>query len=273
MSTMRFTRLQLKNWKNFKSVDIPLAGRTFVIGPNAVGKSNLLLALRFLRDIAAEDGGLVKAVAMHHGLTALRSLHARQSTTIEIRVEIKDDTGNGWRYELGFDGDDANRERPVVKFERVIALISGIERTPFLLDRSGNSEPDLIDGKPDPEGLAQTILQQATANRNFRGLVEFLRGVSYLHIVPQLLREPQSPHSSGHAVDPYGRDLLDRIRQKGIKEQQSRLRRIQKVLKVVVPQFKKLSLRADVHGNPHLECRFEHWRGVAALQNETQFSD
>ena len=44
---MLITRLALKNWRNFKAVDVSLRERVFVIGPNASGKSNLLDMLRF----------------------------------------------------------------------------------------------------------------------------------------------------------------------------------------------------------------------------------
>ena len=54
---MIITRLKLENWRNFTFVDIPLRERAFVIGPNASGKSNLLDAIRFLRDVAKRDGG------------------------------------------------------------------------------------------------------------------------------------------------------------------------------------------------------------------------
>ena len=45
---MRFTRFHLANWRNFGHVDIELARRIFVVGPNASGKSNFLDAFRFL---------------------------------------------------------------------------------------------------------------------------------------------------------------------------------------------------------------------------------
>lgn len=54
---MYFTRLKLKNWRNFVSVDLALGERLFITGPNASGKSNLLDAFRFLRDIAKDGGG------------------------------------------------------------------------------------------------------------------------------------------------------------------------------------------------------------------------
>jgi predicted ATPase len=266
MSTLRFTRLELKSWKNFKSVDVALAQRVFVVGPNATGKSNLLLAFRFLRDVAIEGGGLAKAVEAHHGLAALRSLHAR-SNHIELRVAVRDEVGAGWRYELTFGPAASDRERPVVRSERV-HRVEADGREEQLLDRPNNPQD-----KNDPERLTQTALQQVGENRLFRPLVQFLRSVSYLHIVPQLLREQQVSRGGDIGADPFGRDLLDRIRQTGPKEQKSRLRRIEKVLRIVVPQLKELCLKTDEHGKPHLECRFQHWRGVAARQNETQFSD
>ena len=54
---MLITRLRLKNWRNFKKVDISLRERVYVVGPNASGKSNLLDVLRFLREVAKPEGG------------------------------------------------------------------------------------------------------------------------------------------------------------------------------------------------------------------------
>lgn len=73
---MRFTRLKLENWRNFLSVDVPLAQRVFLVGPNASGKSNLLDALRFLRDVADRAGGLRRAIEERRGMDSIRSLRA-----------------------------------------------------------------------------------------------------------------------------------------------------------------------------------------------------
>jgi predicted ATP-dependent endonuclease of OLD family len=39
---MIISGLILKNWRNFRSLDVSFTERVFVIGPNASGKSNLL---------------------------------------------------------------------------------------------------------------------------------------------------------------------------------------------------------------------------------------
>src|SRR5712691_68337 len=73
---MRFSKLHLENWRNFKYVDTALQQRMFLIGANATGKSNLLDVFRFLRDIVRIGGGFEKAVLGRGGILWLRSLFA-----------------------------------------------------------------------------------------------------------------------------------------------------------------------------------------------------
>src|SRR5260370_14250357 len=82
---MRYSKILLENWRNFTHVDIPLQQRMFLVGPNASGKSNLLDAFRFLRDLVRVGGGLEKAVSDRGGVKRLRSLAARRYP--EIRSE------------------------------------------------------------------------------------------------------------------------------------------------------------------------------------------
>lgn len=266
MSTMRFAQVELKNWKNFTNLNVGLATRVFIVGPNAIGKSNLLDAFRFLRDLVMEGGGLAKAVSLRDGMGKVRSLYARQDTDVMLKVVVKDASGAGWRYELAFSHESVRNPRPVVVQE----LVDRLEADGRELRKL--TRPDEHD-RGDRERLTQTALQQVTANQDFRELADFLRSVSYLHLVPQLLREEQAPRVGGLGPDPYGRDLLDRIRNTTPRQQKARLRRIEKVLRIVAPQLEGLRLELDAHGHPHLEGKFKHWRPQGAYQNETQLSD
>src|SRR5664279_899192 len=51
------SRIRLKNWRNFRELDVPLRDVSYLLGPNASGKSNLLDVFRFLRDVSKPRGG------------------------------------------------------------------------------------------------------------------------------------------------------------------------------------------------------------------------
>jgi predicted ATPase len=254
---MRFTAIHLENWTNFRAVDLELRQRVLVVGPNASGKSNFLDVFRFLRDIV--ERGLKLAVnEVRPGFSALRSLHARAYSDVVIDVRMGND-GASWRYELTLNQD--KQRRIYVRRERVWS------NDHVVLDRK--DDPAL-----DPVERGQTHLEQSIANSRFRPVADFFRQVRYLHVVPQLVREPDRATAfRGH---PFGAELLEQVahlKRLNFKAYKSRLRLINKALKVAVPQFSELELGADDRGNPHLKARYEHWRPQGGWQSERQFSD
>ncbi len=255
---MRFSRVALTNWRNFVQVEVALQNRVFLVGPNASGKSNFLDVFRFLRDLVVSGGGFEQAVISRGGMTKLRSLAARRKSSVGIEVSVEDEASNTtWRYQITF-GRDSLR-RPRIKTERVWY---GDE---LLLNRPNDEDRD------DPERLSQTHLEQTFANRPFRPLAEFFASVSYFHLVPQVLRNPD--RWQGDFNDPYGGDFLQRIARTRKNTQESRLTRIAKALSVAVPQLEELRLEKDQRGIPHLQGKYRHWRHRGAWQTEADFSD
>ena len=99
--SLRFTRIELANWRNFTNATAPLGERAFLVGANASGKSNLLDVLRFLRDIAAVGGGFQAAVEARGGVSRLRSLAARRVSAIRVSAHIgTNENPDRWVYEL-----------------------------------------------------------------------------------------------------------------------------------------------------------------------------
>lgn len=193
---MKFRRIELTNWKNFSRVEVGIPDRLFLVGPNASGKSNFLDAFRFLRDIASTGGGFQDAVARRGGVSAIRCLAARRYPDIEIGVDLEEpDAGTKWVYEIAFNQD--NQHRPILKRERVA------QNDKELLCRPNKDDQD------DPERLTQTFLEQVNVNREFRDVATFLASIRYLHIVPQLVREPE--RSRGRPNDPFGGDFLEQV--------------------------------------------------------------
>ena len=253
---MRISSLTLENWKNFKHAAIPLQRRAFIVGPNASGKSNLLDALRFLRDIADPEGGFQRAVKTRGGVSQIRCLHARKQphVAIEVAMEIE---GEEWNYKLEFAQD--NQRHPIVKSERVR------HNGEIIVDR-----PDPQDER-DENRLTQTHLEQVNANQRFRPIAEFLAQVRYLHVVPQLIRETDRATKRQH--DPFGSDFLEQLAKTPKRVLDSRLKKINSALGVAVPQMKELKLERDELGVPHLKGLYEHWRPNAGWQTEEHFSD
>ncbi|MDX2177419.1 MAG: AAA family ATPase [Candidatus Sumerlaeia bacterium] len=261
---MIFTRIELQNWRNFTKADVPLAGRSFIVGPNASGKSNFLDAFRFLHDLVVEGGGLARAVEVRGGIARLRSLHQKgTNSNVGITVELADGDAPRWWYRLEINRDQGGA--PVVRHEEVRRLNEASEET--VLSRPNGED------KADPRRLGQTAIQQLNANREFRELADFFASVLYLHVVPQLIREAQGPPAGAIGQDTLGRDLLDRMRDCNKRTLAARLNRIQEILAVAVPQFEEIQLETDDRGRPHLKAKFKHWRGNGAYQNEAQFSD
>ena len=255
---LRFTHIKLGNWRNFAQVDVDLERRGFLIGPNASGKSNFLDVFRFLSDLVSVGGGLQEAVRKRGGVSSLRCLAARRYSDIVMCICVgSDENLHAWEYELHFSQD--NLRRPIVKFERVARNGSDILKRPDDKD------------KLDSERLKQTYIEQVYANQPFREVANFFSTVRYLHIVPQLVRDPD--RSIGRREDPFGGNFLEHIAGTPDKTRNSRLKRIVNALRVAVPQLKELELWRDVRGTPHLRGKHVHWRPQGAWQTEDQFSD
>lgn len=263
---MYVSRIILKNWRNFRAVNVPLRERQFVVGPNAAGKSNFLDVFRFLRDIAKpEGGGIQKAVKDRGGISKLRSLAARRDPEITIEVQLSEselDKKPSWRYRLEIRQESRGYRQPFISSERVW---SGSE---IVLDRPTHQD------KVDPIRLTQTYLEQVNENAAFREIVKFFEAATYLHLVPQLLRYSDMIQGRMVESDPFGQGLLERVAKTPGRTQKSRLSRIETALKVAVPQLQQLRFERDTEtGRPHLGALYSHWRPNAGWQREDQFSD
>ncbi len=258
---MYISRLKVENWKNFKAAEVQLGHRLFLVGPNASGKSNFLDIFRFLRDVSISGGGLQQAVeGRRGGVGAIRCLAARKHSDVLIEVDLKEDGNDDlWQYRLSFSQN--NNRQPVIQQERV--------------EHNGEvkiNRPD-SDDKSDPLRRTETALEQTSANRDFRPVSRFFESVSYQHLLPQVIRDPQgfSPGKIGN--DPFGRDFLQRVENTFSKTRDSRLKKILDAMKVAAPQLQELKVERDNFGVPHLVGLYTHWRLNPGKQNEAQFSD
>ena len=257
---LKFSRLRLWNWKNFSDVDVSIRDRMFIVGPNASGKSNFLDAFRFLRALASPGGGLQEAVRRRGGVKAIRCLAARRWNDVKVHVDLQGaKCGTSWEYVLAFRQESERRSRPLVHTECVLRNGQEIVRRPDEEDRK------------DRERLTQTALEQVSANRAFRDVALFFASTRYSHIVPQLVRDRD--RYVGRSKDPHGGDFLEQIAKLPESKRETRMKRIEKVLRIAAPQFEEIELWHDDHGAPRLRGKYRHWRPSGAWQTEERFSD
>lgn len=266
---MQIRRIKLKNWRNFGTAEVTdLSSVVYVLGPNASGKSNLLDALRFLRDIAkSRGGGLQDAIETRGGIKKIRCLHARRDTEVLIEVDVAESDGDPvWTYELAFNLPAQGSREPEVKRERVWRYSN--RKKQLLLDR-----PDRND-EVDRFRLRETHMEQINANSKFRELAQFFGETTYYHLVPQLLKFGDQIGGSVIRNDPFGQEFMIRMSRTQSKTRGARLKRIEAALQSIVPHLQDLQFVQDeTSGQPHLEIRYKHHRPQGARQREDQFSD
>ena len=264
---MIISKIELFNWKNFHRCEVGVQERCFVVGANAAGKSNFIDALRFLRDVAKQGGGLQTAVRVRGGITKIRCLAAREKSNVKLAIELSESDSRElcWHYELNFKhtGGGIRENQVKIVSEKVF---SGREQR-YVLDRSAETLGE------DEETLKYTYLEQPNANKDFRVIQQFLQNVEYLNVVPQMVRESASSSYSGDKEDYYGRNFLKRLALLNDNTRRSYFRKINEFLKLAVPQLEELSFVKDEIGVPHLEARYVHWRTRGSKQQEMQFSD
>ena len=264
---MIISKIELFNWKNFHRCEVGVQERCFVVGANAAGKSNFIDALRFLRDVAKQGGGLQTAVRVRGGITKIRCLAAREQSNVKLAIELSESDSRElcWHYELNFKhtGGGIRENQVKIVSEKVF---SGREQR-YVLDRSAETLGE------DEETLKYTYLEQPNANKDFRVIQQFLQNVEYLNVVPQMVRESASSSYSGDKEAYYGRNFLKRLALLNDNTRRSYFRKINEFLKLAVPQLEELSFVKDEIGVPHLEARYVHWRARGSKQQEMQFSD
>lgn len=265
---MYVSKLKVRNWRNFTKTEVSLKETVYLIGPNASGKSNFLDIFRFIRDIVNPNGGgLQQAIRSRGGLKKVRSLAARKYPFVDIDIEMKDSLDDNaapadWRYALSIKNETSGKRRVLIEKEMIY------KGEKLLVERPNKGD------KKDADRLTQTYLEQINMNKSFREIVSFFEQVLYLHLIPQLLKFGGQISGSKIEADPFGQGFLTQISGTVTKTRNSRLRRIEKILKNVIPYFKGLRfLKDDVTGIPHLEMRYVHWRPDAGWQREDQFSD
>lgn len=253
-----FTRVLLKNWRSFVRAHAEFGRRMILVGPASSGKSSLLDAFVFLRDLATPGVGLLEAVGRRGGVRRLRCLAARQDSRLGL-VACAGSQPGSHQWEFG------------------IEILPGAGECPRIyrewLHRQGEpvfERPDPED-KLDPDRLLHSCLETADLSKPVREFAQFLRSVRRVNPLPGILRKESHAYAAWDTE--MGGHVLNDMATTPEKTRNSRLRKILKELRAFAPPIRQLELHFDECGRPHVRALFEHWRPRGAWQSEQELSD
>lgn len=273
--------ISIQHFRSVENANIDLDEVTVFVGANGSGKSNLVDALRFLRD--AVTNGLDRAFSDRHGVESVRQWSPTRPFQLSLEVIFSEvdywasyglsiDTGRGafiiTREDLDIrerkagvlPGDDDSTER--VYKTRIIAhrdKTSSVKSAVWsrLLDRTQKSCSDLSDTKSFQEhddlraenandrlDLADEILLNQRSQWRFFSLRRRLSDFQAYSIFPNTLRVPQEP-SNEVFLSSEGRNFASVF--KRLRRQRAGVEAISQIteaMKLILPNLERISIQS-----------------------------
>lgn len=193
---MFLKRAEIRHFRSLDQVDVEFTPITVVVGPNGVGKSNFIDALKFFRDMAVD--GLDHAVVGREGIDRIRQMKSETLTnSVGLSLSFTDERATPAKYELTLSGHEghyyvesehANWTEFFDPSRMPVGLQHAYERTP---DGELTINGQNYKRKPPPDAL---VLGQAVDLEALGGpIAEFAHRWHFCALYPNTLRKLSPP--------------------------------------------------------------------------------
>lgn len=240
------TRLEVDHYKSINHLDIQLGPVALFVGVNGSGKSNVIDAIRLIRD--AVWHGLDRAISDRHGIDSVRQWSPFRPYHVSLKAHVENSLGHG---SLGFTLSSARgtylvrREEGAWQFNDPSAPPSASytrdEDGRVRIDVAGDERQEL---RVRAELREELFLGQSEARR-FRILAIALRDFEAYSIFPNTLRTPQKP-SSDQQMSSSGDNLTSifKMLTRSSRKDHVRSRRdIVEAMQKVMPQLENIRIQ------------------------------
>lgn len=267
------TRLQVRNFKSLHEIDVHFGAINVLIGPNMVGKSNLLDVFRFLHDVVFPESGsqgLQYALSQRGGVNEVL-WKGDDEKQILIALEATDPTraNTSYKYKLEL---IAGAGGYVATQNESLRLIRAGSEHELISVRGGFLWLNNIDGKDAGGGVGTngvTALQHAFPTWDGYRFYEMVKLWRFYHLLPPMMKE-SSRMSSGQTLDEPGGDNLSAWLMWLQTHSPDSFARVSEVLRDLVPGLEQIRTIPTEDGNVHISLREQ---GLKRPTNVLQVSD
>lgn len=255
---MRLNSIHIHHFKSLDDICIEnLSPLTLLVGANGVGKSNLIDALRFLRDMVVE--GLDHAISKRSGIVTIRQHSPKKPYDVIVKItfaqEFDDEPNREGTYEITISslsgGNYQIKRESAVWFEQDYDydeandqhIDLGISEKRLTRDAEGSLT---INGK---KGKMQLPIDQpalgsrASFGRMAAPIADFVSRFRFTSIFPNTLREPSRPDTD-RLLKESGENWASIIKaSKKTSAGKHSLERVREMMQVVMPTLQDVSVR------------------------------
>ena len=203
------TRLQVRNFKSIREIDLSLGSLNVLVGPNMSGKSNILDVFRFLHQVffpEAGTAGVLYALAQRGGVNEVL-WKGGDDKLITISLEGVDDADPGTKYMYSLELIAGTGDFVTTQNESLRLLRSGKEFD-LIHREQGMVELKNADGKSVGNfgSTGISTLQYAPPNWDGYRFNQWIKFWRFYHLLPPAMKQP-SLMSLGQVLMPSGDNL------------------------------------------------------------------
>lgn len=237
------TRVTIENYKSIAACDVLLDRLTFLIGPNASGKSNFLDALHLVSDALRttlfqainERGGMDGVLCRAPGVVRARARPSHFS--IRLELSLADSSVATYRFLV------VSQAPGHIQLEREECEVSPPtpDQLPATFSRVGGKVTSNITLAPPSVAPDRLYLVNASGLSQFRQVYEALSSMLFYNLDLNALRTPQQ-NGPGEQLAPTGSNLASVLRR--FEQINPRLNeRVQAYLANIVPELVNVRVR------------------------------